>query len=245
MRRLIEIRANGESWQLTPPFEEQVVRLSYVANEGIQSILVAQSVPFYPVQLSNIKAFTVKAEKDVFQLPKPLINNHAALAIKAIPSDFLSRSAWCRVVIEVSDPPEQPLNEVDVEQNLLLSTLDAAISDLQTAVNGLTSPAPSEWIEADLGGRWLNFETGFAPASFAQQNGIIYMRGGIVSQGDASIFQLPAGFRPEFNIRFTIFTASFSLGNRYGAVQVGADGWVTYLDGYGDYFALDGVSFKV
>lgn len=245
MRRLIELRVFPDRWVLTPSFPERVIRLAYPFTEGCQSVLVAQSPPFYPVQLSAVRAYSIKPEKDVFRVLNPLRNGDSALAMKAIPLESRSQSAYCRVIVEVEHEAEQPPSSIDSEQNLLLAQHSEALSNLQAVIDGLATPPASEWIAADLGGRWENFGSPFPVAAYQLERGRVYLRGGIKSLSVAEIFLLPVGYRPQFDQRFPVSTSSFSLGDSIGCVSVGADGWVKYRLGYGDYFSLDGVCFSV
>jgi hypothetical protein len=144
MRRLIDLRVFPETWVLTPSFEERVVRLSYPLNQGCQSILVAQSPSFYPVQLSNVRAFVVKAESDVFELGTNFFPD-SALAVRAIPNDFRSRDAYCRVAIDVEAlPTETGQNSPqDAAQNTQLYQHSQLIAALRADVDVLEASTGS------------------------------------------------------------------------------------------------------
>jgi len=245
MRRLIDLRVFPDFWVLAPPAKERLVRLSYPFNDGIQSVLVAQSSSFYPVQLSGIRAFAIKAEQDVFQLPPPLFGGDCSLALKAIPSDFRSATAWCRVLIEVADLPPATSDDTEITQNLLLAQQGAALTSLTATVEGLVNPAPPVWSTADLGSRWTNFGQDHPPAGFCRTGATVALRGAIVWGGVNEIFQLPADCRPGFKVRFPVCSSSFTAGYKAGTVQVYPDGWVSYLDGYGDFVSLDSVRFEL
>ena len=133
-----------ETWVLTPSFEERVVRLSYPLNQGCQSILVAQSPSFYPVQLSNVRAFVVKPESDVFELGINLFPD-SALAVRAIAQDFRSRDAYCRVAIDVDTLPTETGQDSpqDAAQNTQLNQHSQLIAALRADVDALEASSGS------------------------------------------------------------------------------------------------------
>lgn len=58
------------------------------------------------------------------------------------------------------------------------------------------------WIAPTLVGGWSNYGSGYVPARYRRLNGIVYAQG-LVRFGSGTIFTLPVGFRPAFNMLTT------------------------------------------
>ncbi len=147
-RRLIDLHVSPESWVLTPSFQEQIVRLSYPFNDGCQSVIVAQSPPVYPVQLSNVRTFGIKQERDVYQLT-PSLFPESGLAFRAIAASR-KKPAQCRVLIEVTDPDPPPkieTTEITVSQMGNLTHDFTAVYPVGQAANHLVVYGPNNFIQ--------------------------------------------------------------------------------------------------
>lgn len=241
-RRLIELRVYPDTWVLTPSFPERIVQLSYPFNDGMQSVLVAQSRAFYPVALSNIRAFNLKPETDVFKLSLNLFPEEA-LAFKAIPLDFQRRSGYCRVAVDVA---EEPTPEPDTIAALQQANVvqDAAIADIQSAL-GTLATVP-EWTNATLLNGWANFGAPFHPVSYCiDPKGVVRLRG--VAYGTAStgtvMFTLPEGLRPLDRLILGIATGGVSYALQFGRIDFLTDGTVEFLSGGLYFVSFDGLSF--
>lgn len=85
---------------------------------------------------------------------------------------------------------------------------------------------------------WSNFGSPDGDAGYYRQSGRVYLtgtvQGGTLTPG-TPIFQLPAGYRPEYLVWFSVYdNAAFS---------VDTSGNVVIRSGSGSRFALDGISF--
>lgn len=99
---------------------------------------------------------------------------------------------------------------------------------------------------ADLQDNWVRFaSTQYAPGFQKDTVGYVNLRG-TVRDGDApasTIFTLPAGFRPKFNMNFPVVA-----GNGMARLRVGANGnvdVVAYISGGSNSFiSLENIRFK-
>lgn len=239
-RRLIELRVFPTNWVITPAFPEQMVRLSYPFNEGCQSILVSRSPDYYPVQLSNVRSFSIKSEVDIFEAT-PSIFPSAGLAFKAIPRNFEALDeAFCRVLIEVQFKAPEPTGEKDQQQDEILSIHTQQIQDLQGDVETLMSEAPEVWQVPDLENGWQPFGAPLADPSYRQDRGRVYFRGGLANGLlTASAFTLPMGYAPSTQL--VLPTVSVGAGR----LDIYPDGSVIPLQGDASFISLDGLSYWV
>ena len=89
---------------------------------------------------------------------------------------------------------------------------------------------------------WLNFDNGFAQASYWKDSDNVVHIKGLIRNGDASsgkiIFTLPVGYRPAHR---EIFTVNIDGGS--GRIDVLADGSVVVQIASSAYTSLSGISF--
>lgn len=114
---------------------------------------------------------------------------------------------------------------------------------------GGTSGGDATWTAAILGNSWANYGTPYAPAGYRKDaNGIVHLRG-LIKLGTmgAAAFTLPTGYRPPYELGFSVPSTSTSTGTSpaTGRVDVLASGAVVPQTGYGSngFYFLDGVSF--
>jgi hypothetical protein len=105
-------------------------------------------------------------------------------------------------------------------------------------VGSQTSPA---WTAATLAGTWSNLGGfGFAPAGYYRDaTGTVHLRGVVAAGGAATIFTLPAGYRPGANMVFGCI-ANGALHQ----VNVNTAGVVSDGTGLPPNLALDVITFR-
>lgn len=247
-RRLIELRVFPAEWVLTPSFPETVVRLSYPFNQGCQGVLASRSPEYYPVQLNNVRSFSIKSEADIFDV-SPTIFPSAGLAFRAIPRDYRQQGdIYCRVLIEVADKPPILPDEQEQAQNELLIQHTQEIAELRTDLDALNLPTVPQWQALIPVNGWTDFGDPVAPVGFCVDAlNTVYLRGLTVGTGatDATMFVLPVEARPLYRRVFPVVTEIPSYGINFGRVDVLADGSVQWIAGGNSYISLDGIVFKV
>lgn len=101
-------------------------------------------------------------------------------------------------------------------------------------------PLSTIYISTFLGG-WSNYGGMQKPAGFYRQGNRVFLtgavKGGTLSAGQP-IFNLPSGYRPEYDCGFAV-----SDYNGIGSLSVNASGAVLYRSGTGTLLWLDGISF--
>jgi hypothetical protein len=98
------------------------------------------------------------------------------------------------------------------------------------------------WIAPTFGTNWGNFGSGYNTAGYYRDgDGIVHLRG-LVTGGSysdtATLFTLPAGFRPGGRCLFSI-----NSNNAHGRLDITSDGRVIPYIG-SSWISLDGISFK-
>lgn len=88
---------------------------------------------------------------------------------------------------------------------------------------------------------WTNFGAPFGTAGYYKHEGRVYLTGLVKGGALATIFTLPAGYRPAASHLFPLSDAT----NPGVRVDVAADGTVTHMSGGNTYIALDSISFRV
>jgi len=105
------------------------------------------------------------------------------------------------------------------------------------------------WIEVGSGGsapaftnNWVNFNAAYSSCAFMKDSlGFVHLKG-MVKNGTtaASIFTLPAGYRPA-----AISYYAIPSNDAWAEISLGSDGTVTKQSGGGNTFAsLDGITFR-
>lgn len=107
-------------------------------------------------------------------------------------------------------------------------------------------PTPNEdWNTATLLNSWTNLGSPFSAASYAVENGRVWLRGvvtgGVVS-GTLPIFTLPSGYRPEGQC--ILAATSGTPDGTAARVDVQTNGDVMLRAGATGYVSLDGLSFR-
>lgn len=112
------------------------------------------------------------------------------------------------------------------------TTIDAAI------VVALT---PAAFVAATYAGTWASFGGGYAAAGYYKDPfGIVHLRGAVGGGGAATIFTLPAGYRPAFPCVF----AQMASGGTINQVQITTAGVVTDDTATPAFLSLDGITFR-
>jgi len=105
-----------------------------------------------------------------------------------------------------------------------------------------SSIAQESWIAPTLLNSWVNYGSAFSIAGYYKDsNGIVHLRG-LVKNGSNTtvIFQLPAGYRPEYRTLNAVVTDS----NAIGRVDVLANGNVHGDNVSSGWCSLDDISFR-
>jgi len=98
------------------------------------------------------------------------------------------------------------------------------------------------WQAASLLNGWLNYGASYNPAGyFKDKNGIVHLRG-LVKSGatGVSIFNLPAGYRPQYRE----IHATITNPNSIARIDVLASGEVQMVMGSNAWISLDGITFR-
>lgn len=125
-----------------------------------------------------------------------------------------------------------------------LRTLERRITDLQKQVDVLVNRDQSiDWIVVGSSGApafqngWGNYGSGWPPAAFSKSaSGVVYLRG-LVNAGTvgATIFTLPAGFRPGANSHHAVaangvFAYAYTITDGTVYLVTGAsNGWLDLI----------------
>ncbi|MCL2542751.1 MAG: hypothetical protein FWE71_09895, partial [Nocardioidaceae bacterium] len=100
------------------------------------------------------------------------------------------------------------------------------------------------WTNATVTGITTNPSGSGAPVGYTKINGVVYLRGLAASVAvNATLFTLPAGYRPPYQLTVPIFTMNGSAAITAGYLTVGADGTVRMPSGAGALVSFDGVTF--
>ena len=103
-------------------------------------------------------------------------------------------------------------------------------------VRGFT---PEAWNTPTLSGLWVNYDSVFTPAGFYKDDmGVVHLRG-LVKNGSGEIFVLPVGYRPAYQLIFSVVAD-----NAFGRVDITTTGVVLFAIGSNAYVSLDGISFR-
>lgn len=102
--------------------------------------------------------------------------------------------------------------------------------------------AVSAWISPGLSNGWSRYGSGFAPAGYLlDPMGFVHLRG-LIGGGTSVIFNLPAGYRPAYNMIFPVVTNN----HVFGDIQISAsDGSVTPITYSSTWICLDAILFSI
>ena len=107
------------------------------------------------------------------------------------------------------------------------------------------------WRPATPANAWVNFGGLFAPMGYRKENSWVHLRGvakaGLVNPSGAAASNmtvLPASFRPEFRLMFSVASAVSGVGDSYGRVDVTPAGEVKAIAGGNVFMSLDGIRFR-
>lgn len=112
-------------------------------------------------------------------------------------------------------------------------------------LSGILPPVQA-WIDiVTFDNSWVNYSSTYAPAGYYKDPwDVVHLRGmikdGTVGAINGTAFTLPAGYRPEYDLKFAV-----SSDNAFGEVQVRPAGYVVMLTGSNVFFDLAPVSFRV
>lgn len=123
------------------------------------------------------------------------------------------------------------------------------VDGVSTTYRTVTGEQVDYWRTPTFQNGWKNLGSGFSTAAYRKEGGVVRLRG-VVNSGTldggggatATIFTLPAGFRPELRTMHAVSSAN--PGDAYGRVDVGTDGTVKAIAGSNSFMSLDNVSFR-
>jgi hypothetical protein len=109
-------------------------------------------------------------------------------------------------------------------------------------VTEIGTTAQDAWTAPTFSGTWVNFGAPYASAGYMKDaEGRVWLRG-MVKDGAAgsTIFQLPVGYRPPFQLTVPVIAGGATLGQ----VIVTTGGSVTLSSGSTAFASLDCISFR-
>lgn len=108
---------------------------------------------------------------------------------------------------------------------------------------------PVQLANSQLSDGWQNYNDGFAPVSYYKDKEDVVKLTGLIKNGtgpdilddENGGFVLPAGYRPQYTMMFTVITGN----NGFTRVDVRADGTIAIIGNYNSgYVSLDGIAFR-
>lgn len=127
--------------------------------------------------------------------------------------------------------PPDPLGRMVKAFTTSIKNLDRRLRLLETREVKL-----QDWQTPTLAGAWANTGSGFSVAGYYKQDGVVHLRGNL-SSGTGTIFTLPVGYRPQYQI------VSGAVATGGGQVQISTSGVVSLTTGTAP-ISLDGLSFR-
>lgn len=114
----------------------------------------------------------------------------------------------------------------------------------------ITGETSDYWRVPTFQNGWLNLGATFTTAAYRKENSVVRLRGvvrsGTLDAGGgaaATIFTLPAGFRPEQRHMFASASASGGV-DAHGRIDVDTDGTVKAIAGSNVFLSLDLITFR-
>ena len=114
----------------------------------------------------------------------------------------------------------------------------------------ITGETSDYWRVPTFQNGWLNLGATFTTAAYRKEFSVVRLRGvvrsGTLDAGGgatATIFTLPAGFRPELRQMFAVASTAGGV-DAHGRVDVDTDGTVKAIAGSNVFLSLDGITFR-